>query len=126
MPLTFWRAKDRCCEQAQNAAHHGSHSRPGEPRTDVISRVKMQLTTEATHKLESQGQALSAWSKCSSPQRPLTIWRAKDRCCKQGRNPAHHRSYLQTGETRTGVMSRVKTQLTTEATHILESQGQVS
>src|SRR6266404_830737 len=117
MPLTFWRAKDRCCEQAQNAAHHRSHSLPGEPRTGVVSRVKMQLTTEATHKLESQGQALSAWSKCSSPQRPLTIWRAKDRCCKQGQYAAHHRSYSLPGEARKGIVSRVEIQLTTEATH---------
>jgi len=56
-PLTFWRAKDRCHEQGQITAHHGSHSLPGEPRTGIISMVKMQLTMEATHFLESQGQA---------------------------------------------------------------------
>src|SRR6266404_1389914 len=125
-PLTNWRAKDRHCHQGQNLAHHRSHSHPGEPRTGVISRVKIQLTTEATHILESQGQALSPGSKSSSPQKPLTNWRAKDRHCQQGQNPAHHRSHSPTGEPRTGIVSRVKIQLTMEATHQLESQGQAS
>src|SRR6266404_2226881 len=79
---------------------------------------------EATHILESQGQVLSAGSKSSSPWKPLTAWRAKDRCCQQGQNPGHHRSHLLSEEPRTGVISRVKIQLTTEATHQLESQGQ--
>jgi len=100
-PLTNWRAKDEHHQQGQNPAHHRSHSHSGEPRTGIVSRVKIQLTTEATHQLDSQGQALSAGSKSSSPQKPLTSWRPKDRC---------HR--------------RVKVQLTTEATHQLESQGQ--
>src|SRR6266404_1441043 len=102
-PLTGWRAKDRHCQQGQNPAHHGSHSLTGEPRTGIVSRVKIQLTMEATHRLESRGQALSAGSKSSLPQKPLTSWRAKDRCLQQ-----------------------VKIHLTTEATHKLESQGQVS
>src|SRR6267378_2994546 len=123
-PLTFWRAKDRHCQQGQNPAHHGSHSPTGEPRTGIVSRVKIQLTMEATHFLESQGQALSAGSKSSSPWKPLTYWRAKDRHCQQGQNPAHHGSHSQTGEPRTGIVSRVKIQLTMEATHRLESQGQ--
>src|SRR6267378_2534917 len=124
-PLTNWRAKDRCCQQGPNPAHHGSHSLSGKPRTGVVSRVQIQLTMEATHKLESQGQVLSAGSKSSSPWKPLTFWRAKDRCCQQGPNPAHHGSHSQTGEPRTGVVSRVQIQLTMEATHFLESQGQV-
>src|SRR6267378_3384031 len=124
-PLTNWRAKDRRCQQGQNPAHYGSHSLPGEPRTGIISRVKIQLTTEATHFLESRGQALSAGSKSSSPQKPLTSWRAKDRCCQQGQNPAHHRSHSLPGEPRTGVVSRVEIQLTMEATHELDSRGQV-
>src|SRR6266404_2155517 len=57
---------------------------------------------EATHFLESQGQASSAGLKSSSPQKPLTNWRAK-----------------------TGIVSRVKIQLIMEATYQLESQGQV-
>src|SRR6266404_2655472 len=81
---------------------------------------------EATHVLKSQGQASLAGSKSSSPQKPLTIWRAKDRHCQQGQNPGHHRSYTLSGEPRTDVISRVKIHLTTEATHILESQGQAS
>src|SRR6266404_124558 len=124
MPLTYWRTKDRHCEQGQNATHHGSHSPTGEPGTGVVSRVQIQLTTEATHFLESQGQASGAGSKCSSPQKPLTSWRAKDRHHEQDRNPAHHGSHSPTGEPRTGVVSRVQNQLTTEATHGLESQGQ--
>src|SRR6267378_159756 len=123
-PLTGWRAKDRHCQQGQNPTHHGSHSQTGEPRTGIVSRVKIQLTMEATHKLESQGQALSAGSKSSSPWKPLTSWRAKDRHCQQGQNPAHHGSHSLPGEPRTGIVSRVKIQLTMEATHLLESQGQ--
>src|SRR6266404_5100618 len=80
----------------------------------------------ATHFLERQEQALSAGSKSSSPQNPLTNWRAKDRHCQQGQNPAHHGSHPPTGEPRTAVIRRVKIQLTTEPTHILESQGQPS
>src|SRR6266404_2725115 len=113
-PLTPWRAKDRYCQQGQNPAHHERHSLPGEQRTGVISRVEIWLTMEATHLLESQRQVLSAGSKSSSPQKPLTNWRAKDRCHQQGQNPAHHRSHSHPGEPRTGVISRVKIQLTTE------------
>jgi len=43
------------------------HSLSGDPRTGIVSRVQIQLTTEATHTLESQGQALSAGFKSSSP-----------------------------------------------------------
>ncbi len=91
--------------------------------TQVISRVEIQPTTEATHNLESQGQALSAELKSSSPQKPLTSWRAKDMHCQQGSNPAYHGSHSQTEEPRTCVISRVQIQLTMEATHKLESQG---
>ncbi len=124
-PLTSWRAKDRCCQQGQNATHHGSHSLPGEPTTGIVSRVQIQLTMETTHRLESRGQALSAGSNSSSPQKPLTPWRAKNRHCQQGPNLSHHRSHSPTGEPRTGIVSRVKIQLTIEATHRLESQGEV-
>src|SRR6266404_6066621 len=123
-PLTNWRAKDSHCQQGQNPAHHGNHSQTGEPRTAIVSRVKIQLTMEATHKLESRGQPLSAGSKSSSPWKPLTHWRAKDSHCQQGQNPAHHGSHSLPGEPRTAVVSRVKIQLTMEATHFLESQGQ--
>src|SRR6267378_639397 len=116
-PLTAWRAKDRHYQQSANPAHHGSHSPTGEPRTGVISRVQIQLTMEATHKLENQGQASSAGSKSSSPWKPLTGWRAKDRHCQQGPNPAHHRSYSLSGDPRTGIVSRVQIQLTMKATH---------
>src|SRR6266404_1606376 len=81
---------------------------------------------EATHQLESQGQAPSEGSKPSSPWKPLTNWRTEDRCCQQGQNPARHRSHLLSGEPRTGIISRVQDQLTREATHFLENQGQAS
>jgi len=126
-PLTCWRAEDRCCQQGQNPAYHERHSQTGEQRTGVISRVEIWLTMEATHLLESQGQVLSAGSKSSSPWKPLTNWRAEDRCCQQGQNPAHHGSHSHPGGwRRTGIVSRVKIQLTTEATHSLESQEQAS
>ena len=147
-PLTNWRANDRHHQQGPKPAHHGNHTHPGEPRTAIVSKVQMQLTMETTHKLESQGQVSSAGLKCSSPQKPLTNWRAKDRCHEQGRNAAHHGSYSlpgeprtgvvsgvqiqlttdcsPTGEPRTGVVSRVQIQLTMEATHFLESQRQAS
>src|SRR6266404_5556248 len=82
--------------------------------------VQIQLTMEATHFLESQGQASSARSKSSSPWKPLTNWRFKDSCCQQGQNPAHHGSHSLTGEPKTIIISRVQIQLTTAATHILD------
>src|SRR6266404_1647169 len=80
-------------QQHPNSAHHGSHSLSGEPRTGIINRVQIQLTMETTHILESQGQVSSAGSKSSSPQKPLTNWRAKDRHHQQSPNPAHHGSH---------------------------------
>src|SRR6267378_1691270 len=82
--LTIWRAQDRCHQQGHNQAHYGSHSLSREPRTGVISRVKIQLTTEATHTLESGGWAPSAGPKYNSPWKPLTLWRAQDRHRQQG------------------------------------------
>src|SRR6266404_4306722 len=102
-PLTFWTAKDSGHQQGQNPAHHGSHSLAGEQRTAVVSRNQIQLTTEATHPLESRGQLSSAGTKSSSPQKPLTGWRAED---------SHHQQ------------GPIQIQLTTDATHELESQGQ--
>src|SRR6266404_1645122 len=135
MPLTSWRAEDSHCEQGPNPAHNRSHSQTGEPRKGVISRVQIQLTTEGTHFLESQGKVSSAGSKSSSSHKPLTNWRARDRhCeqrpnpahhrshslpgeprrgCEQGPNPAHHRSHSLPGEPRMGAVSRVQIQLTT-------------
>ncbi len=109
-PLTSWTAKHRHCKQDPNPAHHGNHSHTGEPRTGVISRVQRQLTTEATHFLESQGQVLSAGSKSSSPCKPLTGWIGKDRCCQQGPNPAHHASYSHTGEPTSHIFRTVSLQ----------------
>src|SRR6266404_5605631 len=92
----------------------------------ALSAAPIQLTMEATHSLESQGQVLSIASKSSSPQKPLTHWRAKDRHHQQDPNPAHHRNHAQTGKPRTDIISSTQIQLTTEATHSLESQGQAS
>ncbi len=52
----FLESQDRHSEQEQNATYNGSHSHPGEPRTGIVSKVQIQLTTEATHKLVSRGQ----------------------------------------------------------------------
>src|SRR6266404_1108308 len=130
-PPTFLKAKDRCRQQGPNAAHHRSHSLPGEHLMSAGSRMQfateathflesreymssagstIQLTTETTHFLESQGQALSALagSKYSSPRKPLTDWRAEDRHHRQGLNTARHRSHLLSGEQRTHFVSRVQ------------------
>jgi len=80
----------------------------------------MQFTTEATHILESQGQASSAGSKYSSPRKPLTYWRAKDKHCEQGPNTAQHRSHSHPGEARIGVISRAQIQLGKTATDLLD------
>src|SRR6266404_379409 len=48
-PLTSWRARN---QQSPHATHQRSHSLSGEPRRDVVSRVQMQLTSEATHELD--------------------------------------------------------------------------
>jgi len=56
---------------------------------------------EATHSLEIQRQTSSAESKCgSTQQKPLTSWKADDRCCQQ-----------------------VAIKLNTKATHSLETRG---
>ncbi len=122
--LTNWRVEERHCEQGPNTVHNGGHSQTGKPRTGVVSRVQTQLTTEATHILENQGQASSAGSRCNLPHKPLTCWRAKNRHCQQGPNVAQLRSHSRAGMPRTGIVSRVQMQPTTEATHMLESQGQ--
>ena len=74
-------------------------------RTNIVSTAQAQLTTKATHELESQeqasttvskcstdathflgnqGQASSAGSKGSSPRQPPTSWKAKGRSHQQG------------------------------------------
>ncbi len=128
---------------------HGSHSRPGDPGTGVVSRLDMQRSMAATHRLESQGQESSAGLKSSKAQQPLTNWRAEDRHRQQASNAARHGSHPPTGESRTGVVSRLQTQRGTSThslpgeprtcvvsrvetqrgaapTHLLESRGQES
>src|SRR6266702_120004 len=122
-PLTDWRAEDRRRQQPSNAASHSSHSLSGEPRTGVVSSLQTQRATAATHGLESRGQASSAAFKRSEPRQPLTCWRAEDRRRQQPSNPASHGSHSRTGEPRTGVASKLKTQRATAATHQLESRA---
>src|SRR6267378_3267398 len=74
----------------------------------LCAGFQIQLTMETTHFLESRGQESSGGSKSSSLWKPLTSWRAKDRCCEQGQNPAHHGSHSHPGEPRTHVVSRVQ------------------
>jgi len=104
--LTGWSTEDRHSQQGPYPAHQGSHSLAGEQRTGVISWDQIQLTTEATHKLESQGQALLAGTISSSPRKPLTRWRAEDRHHQLGPNPAPHESHSQTGEQRIGIITK--------------------
>src|SRR6266571_3618020 len=125
-PLTSWRAEDGGRQQARNAARHRSHSRTGEPRTAVVSRLETQRGTAATHFLESRGRPSSAGSKRSEAPQPLTHWRAEDSRRQQARNAARHRSHSPPGEPRTAVVSRLETQRGTAATHQLESRGQPS
>ncbi|KAH9054855.1 hypothetical protein EDB87DRAFT_1824953 [Lactarius vividus] len=125
-PLTLWRAEDRRRQQSGNTASHGSHSRTGEPRTGVVSRLQTRRATAATHSLESRGQASSAVWKHSEPRQPLTSWRAEDRRRQQAGNTANHSSHSHPGEPRTGVVSSLEIQRATAATHFLESRGQAS
>ncbi|SRR6266404_1800797 len=81
---------------------------------------------KATCHLESQGQALSARFKCSSPQKPLTPWRAKGRCHQWCQNAVHHKDHSLPGGPKTCAISRLRIQFTTYGTHKLKSQGQVS
>ncbi len=125
-PLTDLRTKNSCHQQGPNAAHHRSHSQTRGPRTGIVSRDHMQVTTETTHQLESRGQATSSGSKWSSPWKPLTDWKAKDGHHYQGANAAHYESHSLPEEPRAGIINRVKMQLTTQATHQLETQEHAS
>ena len=104
-------------EQALSAGsnfitHHKSHSLSGEQRTGVVRRVQIWLTTEDTHPLESRGQVSLAGFKPHSPQKPLTCWRAEDRCHQQGQNSAHNGSHSLSGEPRIGTVRRAQIQFT--------------
>ena len=123
-PLTVWRAKDRQHQQVWNTARCWSHSLPGEPRTGIISRLEKQQDTEATHSLKSQGQASSTGWKCSKahshslPGEPGTSI--------VSRLETQQTSHLPTGEPSISAVSQLEIQLSTTATYMLESQGQVS
>ena len=127
-PLTYWRAKDRHCQQARNTAMHQSHSHTEGSRTGFVRRLEAQQGTTATHMLESQGEALSAGQNTirhyrhSLPGEPrtgfvsrpehktlqlLTSWRVHGRHCQQARNTERHHSHSLSRETRTGIVSRI-------------------
>src|SRR6266404_4859398 len=119
MPLTRWRPEDRNRQQDPNVTHHNSHSLSGGPRTSLISMYKYSSPRKPltfwraedkrrqygpnpghhTHSLQCRGHALSTWSICGTPGKPLTCW---------------------TGGT--VVVSKYQLQVTKEATHSLECQ----
>ena len=125
-PLTNWSTEDRHHQQSSKTARHSSHSPTGEQRTGIISRLGTQKGTAATHKLEGRGQTSSAVLKHSKAQQPLTNWRVEDRHHQEASNTARHSSHSQTGEQKTGIISRLQTQQGTATTHRLESRGQAS
>ena len=88
---------------------HQNHSLSGEPRIGLVSRLRTQGIT-TTHLLESQGHTLSAPLKHSKVSQSLTHWRVNGRHCKQARNMARHNSHSPTGESRTGIISKLETQ----------------
>ncbi len=69
---------------------HCRHLLAEEPRIGVvISKVEMQLVTEASYVLVSQGPASSVGSKCKSLWKPLTRWRVEDRRRQHGPIATH-------------------------------------
>src|SRR6266702_849455 len=103
---------------------YGSHSLPGEPSIDVISRLETQQGKAATHSLESQGQALSAGLISSEVWQPLTSWRAEDRHRQQALNARRYGgSHSLSREPRTGIVSRYETQWGMVTTHKLERRA---
>ena len=117
------------------------------PMDNLVSRLEIQQGTIATHRLESQRQALSkgytkrhhSYSQTGVP-RASTVSKLKtqsgatatyrlesqDKHCQQARNTERHHSHSQTEEPRTGIFSWLKTQQGIIATHRLESQRQAS
>ena len=61
-------------------ARKHSYSLSEEPRTGIVSRLETQQGTIATHKLESQGQTLSAYNTARHYSH-LTFWRVKEKHC---------------------------------------------
>jgi hypothetical protein len=57
--LTNWETKEGIVSRLETQQGTKVHSQTGEPRTGIISRLETQQGTTATHRLESQGQALS-------------------------------------------------------------------
>src|SRR6266404_1569166 len=107
----------------------------------VASSARLRLITEATHQLESPRAGIMRGSKCSTTEAAHVLERVKDRqCLQQGPITAHHRSnspmsqgqalwegpnaaprrpLTSWGGSRTGVISKIQMQLTTETTHLL-------
>ena len=124
--LTSQRTKNRCNQQARFLARYHSHSLSGAPRTSIISRLELQQSITATHRLECQGQASSTGQNCSKAPQPLTNQRAKDGHYQQATIAAKYHNHSQAGEPRTGMISRLELQQGTTSTHQLESQRQAS
>jgi hypothetical protein len=78
---------------------HHKHSHSGEPRTGIISRLRI----AARHHSYSQ---------------------TGERHYQQARIAAMHHSHLQTEDSRTGVITRLALEQGTTTTHPLESQEQ--
>ena len=101
-PLTYWRAKKK---------------------KGIISKLETQQCTVVTHILEGQQkQALWTCLKHSKAQQTLIFWRAKIRNYQQVWKKRHS-SHSPTGESKTGIVSRLERWQDMAATHILKSQG---
>ena len=92
-PLTFWRAKNKHCQQTWNTLSHSSHTLSEEPRTGIVSRLEMHQGTAATYPLKGQWSALSAGLKHIKGKQPLTNWRFKDRHYQQAGSTLRHSSH---------------------------------
>src|SRR6266404_3641793 len=106
---------------AMSKCSYRNHSPVQEPRTGVMSRVQMQPTMEATHQLECQGKVSPARYKCGTATHKLE---SQGQALSEVLNATYHGSHSPTEETKTGVVSRVEMQLIKEATDFLESREQ--
>jgi hypothetical protein len=117
--LTYWRAEDVACQQAQNGGTKGRHSQTGEQRMWCVSRHKTEGPRAGTHKLESRGCDVSAGAKQRDRGQALTNWRAEDMVCQQTSNGETKGGYSHPREQRTWYVSRHKTEGQRAGTHAL-------
>ena len=107
------------CNEPQNSLSK-------ESRTGISSRFETWQDTEATHRLKSQEQVLSASLKHSKANMSLTSWCINNRLYQQDWNAVKKPSHSQSEEPRTGIIITPDRQQDTAVTHRLESQRQVS